>query len=237
MDALFISDLHLSPDRPDITGAFLDFLKNTATTAPSLYILGDLFEAWIGDDDPSDLAKTAINALSELSKTGTQLFIQHGNRDFLLSKRFALATGATLLPDYKVITNGTLQLLLCHGDTLCLEDIDYIKFRRLVRNPVFQWLLLHMPLTFRQNLAANWRAKSMAANSNKASNIMDVSPPEVDRLLEKHNCTIMIHGHTHRPQIHNTLNGQRYVLGDWDKTAWYISLQKQQLELHQFDIA
>jgi UDP-2,3-diacylglucosamine hydrolase len=236
MDALFISDLHLSPERPDITGAFVSFLETKAVKAKRFYILGDLFEAWIGDDDPSELARTVVNALNDLSQTETQVFVQQGNRDFLLGKRFARETGTSLLPDYEVIASGDKQFLLCHGDTLCLEDVDYIKFRRKVRNPIYSWVLAHMPLKFRQNLAANWRAKSMAANSNKSSNIMDATPSEVDRLLAHYNCSVMIHGHTHRPKIHPTSNGQRYVLGDWDKQGWYISLDKGETELVSFDI-
>ena len=236
MDALFISDLHLSDDRPDITGAFVSFLENKAITAKRFYILGDLFEAWIGDDDPSKLARTVISALNRLSQTNTKVFVQQGNRDFLLGKRFASETGATLLSDYEVITSGDKQFLLCHGDTLCLDDVDYIKFRRKVRNPIYSWVLVHMPLKFRQNLAANWRAKSMAANSNKATNIMDATPSEVDRLLAHYNCSVMIHGHTHRPKVHQHTNGVRYVLGDWDKQGWYVNLEQGETELVSFDI-
>lgn len=236
MDALFISDLHLSDDRPDITGAFVSFLETKAITAKRFYILGDLFEAWIGDDDPSELARTVISTLNRLSQTNTKVFVQQGNRDFLLGKRFASETGATLLPDYEVITSGDKQFLLCHGDTLCLDDVDYIKFRRKVRNPIYSWVLVHMPLKFRQNLAANWRAKSMAANSNKATNIMDATPSEVDRLLAHYNCSVMIHGHTHRPKVHQHTNGVRYVLGDWDKQGWYINLEQGETELVSFDI-
>jgi UDP-2,3-diacylglucosamine hydrolase len=236
MDALFISDLHLSDDRPDITGAFVSFLETEAVKAKRFYILGDLFEAWIGDDDPSELARTVVNALNDLSQTDTQVFVQQGNRDFLLGKGFARETGTSLLPDYEVIGSGDKQFLLCHGDTLCLEDVDYIKFRRKVRNPIYRWVLAHMPLKFRQNLAANWRAKSMAANSNKATNIMDATPSEVDRLLTHYDCSVMIHGHTHRPKVHQHPNGVRYVLGDWDKQGWYISLEKGEAELVSFDI-
>jgi UDP-2,3-diacylglucosamine hydrolase len=236
MDALFISDLHLSDDRPDITGAFVSFLETEAPHAERFFILGDLFEAWIGDDDPSQLARTVINALNKLSQTGTEVFVQQGNRDFLLGRRFTRQTGAILLPDYEVITSGDKKFLLCHGDTLCLEDVDYIKFRRKVRNPLYSWILAHMPLKFRQNLAANWRAKSKAANSNKASNIMDASASEVDRLLAHYNCGVMIHGHTHRPKLHQHTNGLRYVLGDWDQQGWYLRLHKGEADLISFDI-
>jgi UDP-2,3-diacylglucosamine hydrolase len=236
MDALFISDLHLSVDRPDITGAFVSFLETKAIAADHFYILGDLFEAWIGDDDPSDLARTVVKALNQLSQTNTRVYVQQGNRDFLLGKRFARETGVTLLPDYAVITSGDKRFLLCHGDTLCLDDVDYIKFRRKVRNPIYSWVLVHMPLKVRQNLAANWRAKSMAANSNKATNIMDATPSEVNRLLEHYRCNVMIHGHTHRPKVHKHTNGLRYVLGDWDKQGWSISLDKGETELVSFDI-
>jgi UDP-2,3-diacylglucosamine hydrolase len=236
MDALFISDLHLSVERPDITGAFVSFLETQAVAADHFYILGDLFEAWIGDDDPSELATTIVRALRKLSQTKTQVYVQQGNRDFLLGKRFARETGVTLLSDYQVITSGNKRFLLCHGDTLCLEDVDYIKFRRKVRNPIYSWVLVHMPLKFRQKLAANWRAKSMAANSNKATNIMDATPSEVDRLLKHYNCNVMIHGHTHRPKVHKHTNGLRYVLGDWDRQGWSISLNNGDTELVSFDI-
>jgi UDP-2,3-diacylglucosamine hydrolase len=183
--ALFISDLHLSPERPAITRAFFDFLEDKAASASALYILGDLVEAWIGDDDPSDLSRQLVRHLRQYSDAGHKLYFQHGNRDFLIGKRFAAETGANLLGDYHLLKDGSYTVLLCHGDTLCTDDHDYQRFRRRVRNPICKWLLRHLPLAKRQALAERWRGKSMEANTNKASNIMDVNAGTVKEVMDR----------------------------------------------------
>tara|TARA_R110001592_G_scaffold356455_4_gene658385 strand:+ start:10561 stop:11274 length:714 start_codon:yes stop_codon:yes gene_type:complete len=222
MTTLVISDLHLSPDRPAASRAFFDFLKNEAQQAKALYILGDLFEAWVGDDDPAPLSRDVISALKELGDSGTELYFMQGNRDFLIDKRFAHETGCTLLPDHYVAQLEGQKILLLHGDTLCIGDEQYQKFRRKARHPVFRWCLNHLPLKTRQNIAASWRSKSMKVNANKSDNIMDVTPSEVERVLEEYQVNIMIHGHTHRPNRHQHKNGERIVLGDWHHNGWYI---------------
>jgi UDP-2,3-diacylglucosamine hydrolase len=236
MTALFISDLHLSPERPAITRAFFDFLNSKAASASALYILGDLVEAWIGDDDPSDLSRHLIDHLRIYSDSGRKLYFQHGNRDFLIGKRFARETGATLLNDYHQIKDQGTSILLCHGDTLCTDDSDYQKFRRRVRNPVNKWLLRHLPLSKRQAIAERWRNKSMEANTNKASNIMDVNPEAVDQIMGQYDCDLLIHGHTHRPGTHDLGEKSRMVLGDWHAQGWYIELHQGKAELHSFTI-
>lgn len=240
MTTLFIADLHLSPDRPEVTEAFLAFLQQRAASADALYILGDLFEAWIGDDDPSPLARQVVDALYQLHHSGTRLAFQHGNRDFLVGKRFAKATGATLLSDEAVIQLNGKPVLLMHGDSLCLEDEAYQRFRHKVRNPFYKWLLSHLPLKKRLQIAARWRAGSKQANSNKPESIMDVAPLEVVRLMEHYQVDTLIHGHTHRPATHNvelaTGSGQRWVLGDWYRTAWAIEAKGSTLELHEWPI-
>ena len=226
MSTLLISDLHLSPERPAVTQAFFEFLEHQAREASALYILGDLFEAWIGDDDPSELARAVISALKTLSDRGTKLYFLHGNRDFLVNKRFAREAGCTLLPEHHVANLEGHKILLLHGDTLCIEDVDYQKFRRKARHPVFRWLLSHLPLKKRQQIARDWRTKSMAANSNKSDNIMDVTDSEVERLMTKYQVNTMIHGHTHRPNHHRHKNGERLVLGDWHHNGWFIRVAK-----------
>ena len=236
MPLLFISDLHLSPERPAISRAFLVFLQQRAAAASALYILGDLFEAWIGDDDPSDLSIEIQAALRSLSDSGVPLFIQHGNRDFLLGKRFAKNTGAILLDDEYIVEHQGYRALVMHGDSLCTDDIDYQRFRRKARNPIYRWLLAHLPLKRRQKLARDWRAKSMAANSNKASAIMDVNQDAVTRVMSQHNVDMLIHGHTHRPDRHPLAKGERIVLGDWEDFGWVLSLDDNGYSLESFAI-
>lgn len=238
MTTLFISDLHLAPERPAITKAFYEFLENEASKAEALYILGDLFEAWVGDDDPSEFLADVISKLKELSNSGTRLYFLHGNRDFLVGKRFAKATGCTLLPEHHVIDLYGEKVLLLHGDTLCTQDVDYQRFRRKVRNPIGIWLLNRIPLKKRLKIASDWRAKSMQANSNKASNIMDVTPDEVEHLLKRYGVSKMVHGHTHRPKRHSHKNGERIVLGDWEDHGWCLRAENDgSLELESFPIA
>ncbi len=240
MTTLFIADLHLSPGRPEVTEAFIAFLQQRAAGAGALYILGDLFEAWIGDDDPSALASRVTAALRELTEAGTQLAFQHGNRDFLVGKRFAEATGATLLGDEAVVQLDGRPVLLMHGDSLCLDDVAYQRFRRKVRNPAIKWLLAHLPLSKRLQIAARWRAGSKAANRNKPESIMDVTPQEVVRLMDRYRVQTLIHGHTHRPATHRVKlsagAGERWVLGDWGPEAWAIVASQGKLDLQHWPI-
>ena len=237
MSALLISDLHLSPERPAITRAFIHFLSAHAAQVDELYILGDLFEAWIGDDDPSELAKQVKQSLRQLSDRGTAVFIQHGNRDFLLGKRFMREAAARLIEDIHSLEFCGTTTLLMHGDTLCTDDIDYQRFRRKSRRPIYRWCLSHLPLRHRQKLATRWRAKSRMANSNKASAIMDVNSDEVDRVMAQYGASCLIHGHTHRPQRHQLSNGgERLVLGDWHHHGWFVRIDENELALEKFAI-
>lgn len=237
MSALLISDLHLSPQRPRVTRAFFNFLDDIATNADSLYILGDLFEAWIGDDDLSELALEVQSHLKVLAIKGVNLFFLHGNRDFLIGERFARNTGCTLLPDHYVTELAGIPTVLLHGDTLCLDDQDYQRFRRRYRHPLMLWLIKRLPLTRRQKIADNWRRKSAMANANKPENIMDVSPQAVTQLMAEHQVKLMVHGHTHRPARHQLAEGERIVLGDWHDKGWYIKADEQGIALNSFDIS
>jgi len=237
MSVLFISDLHLAPERPAVTRAFLSFLSDRASASESLYILGDLFEAWIGDDDPSAMAAEVQDALRNLSDSGVNLFIQQGNRDFLLGKRFTKRCGAVMLGDEHIIEYAGHRALAMHGDSLCTDDIDYQRFRRKARNPIYKWCLSHLPLKRRQKLATDWRAKSMAANSNKASAIMDVNAQAVATVMDNHGVEVLIHGHTHRPNRHALASGERIVLGDWHDLGWVLCLDDSGYNLESFVIS
>lgn len=236
MSILFISDLHLSPERPEITRAFLTFLQEQATTAKALYILGDLFEAWVGDDDDTPLCIEVQSALKKLTSSGVDLFIQHGNRDFLIGRKFIANTGAFLLADEHIIEHYNHTALVMHGDTLCTDDVDYQRFRRKARHPLYKWALGLLPLKRRQRLARDWRAKSAAANKNKPSEIMDVNGDAVDRVMKKHGINVLIHGHTHRPNRHPVNYGERIVLGDWEAKGWLLTLDKSGYQLDSFSI-
>lgn len=221
----FIADLHLAQNRPDITACFLRFLKNEAIKAQSLYILGDLFEAWIGDDDDSAYIATIAKALRTLSSFGTDIYFIHGNRDFLLGKRFAQKSAMTLLPEIDLIDLYGRNVVIMHGDTLCTKDVAYQKFRKKSRSWWWQTAVKSLPLFFRKKMAANYRKKSTEATAMKSQDIMDVTESEVVNCLESYQSQLLIHGHTHRPAIHHlTANGnsaQRIVLGDWyEQGAW-----------------
>ena len=237
MAILFISDLHLSPERPVVTRAFLRFLDKQASTAEALFILGDLFEVWVGDDDSCPTGIEVQNGIRQIVNKGVAVFIQHGNRDFLIGKRFARDTGATMLADEHLVEYRDQTALLMHGDTLCTDDVDYIRFRQKIRHPISKFCLQLLPLKYRQKLANKMRAKSKAANANKPSEIMDVNSDAVDRVMSKHQVKTLIHGHTHRPARHAVANGERIVLGDWHDQGWYIVWDNSDLQLKHFDIA
>ena len=219
MVTLFISDLHLEPTRPAITALFLDFLERRAQQAQALYILGDLFEAWIGDDDDAELGRTVTAALRALTDAGVPAYFLHGNRDFLLGERFAAVSGVQLLPESAVIELAGEPTLLLHGDTLCIDDEEYQAFRAQVRHPAWQAQILALPLAQRRVLAGQLRETSRQAGQQKAADITDVSLAEVERVMRAQGVQRLIHGHTHRPAIHDwRLEGQparRAVLGDW----------------------
>ncbi len=235
MSTLFISDLHLHETRPQITRAFFHFLDTQATTAERLYILGDFFDAWIGDDDDNALNAEVASELKNLSNAGTQIFLMHGNRDFLLGEVFATQAGAQLIPEGTVIDLYGCPTLLLHGDDLCIDDKDYIAFRQQVRSPQWQQQILAQPLAARRALAAQLREKSQAMNSLKAEDIMDVAQAEVIAVMERAGVTRLIHGHTHRPAVHklqvNHKAAERIVLGDWHDRGWVITANENKTDL------
>lgn len=216
---LFVSDLHLDPQRPGITELFLDFLGTQGRHADALYILGDLFEAWIGDDDDTPLARSVSRGLHACTKSATEVFLMHGNRDFLLGQAFASACGASLIADpERVDLYGTPSLLM-HGDLLCTADAEYLSYRRKVRAPGWQQEFLARPLDERQRFALDMRATSRQHNQGKPEAIMDVNPAAVLGIMAEYGVSQLIHGHTHRPGVHDlTVAGRparRMVLGDW----------------------
>ncbi len=228
--SLFISDLHLCDTRPHITQAFIAFLQNTAIKAEALYILGDLFEYWPGDDAINiGFHQATIQALKNLSLQGVNTFLMHGNRDFLLGERFAEAANISLLPDPAIFNLYGQAVLLSHGDALCIDDVDYQQFRTQVRSPEWQSQFLNQDLNSRIAYIADLRAKSAQEKSHKSMSIMDVNAHAVATLLrEYHYPPLFIHGHTHRPHQHMiALDGhdcQRWVLGDWYEQGSYLML-------------
>lgn len=238
MATLFIGDLHLSEQEPAITAGFLRFLREEAAQADALYILGDLFDAWIGDDDPQPLHHTVAAALLALHQQGVPCYFVHGNRDFLLGKRFARQSGMTLLPEENRIALYGREYLVLHGDTLCTDDAAYQRFRRRVHNPLIQRLFLWLPLKLRLRIAARMRSASQQANQIKSFDIMDVNPQQVADRLRHFQVNSMIHGHTHRPAIHTlTIDGesaQRAVLGAWHEEGSFIKVTPDGISLRAF---
>jgi len=229
VSTLFISDLHLEESRPDITEAFLGFLDEKARSADVLYILGDFFESWIGDDEHTPLQLQIATALRTLSDDGMEIFLMHGNRDFLIGEDFCERAGATLLNDPALVNLYGTRTLLMHGDSLCTADEEYQKFRASMRNPQWQQMILQRPLADRQQMARQLREISMAKNQGKAEAIMDVTPEAVVKEMQHHGVTRLIHGHTHRPAEHAlTVNGiaaKRIVLGDWHENVWWLEVK------------
>jgi UDP-2,3-diacylglucosamine hydrolase len=236
---LLISDLHLEEQRPDITRAFLDLLDGRARDAESLYILGDFFEAWIGDDAMSPFQLSICKALRDLSDSGTKIFLMHGNRDFMIGRAFCKAAGCTLLADPSVVQLNGEPVLLMHGDSLCTRDEAYMRMRRYLRNPVTLFVLRHLPLSTRHKLARKLRNESRAQTRMKANDIVDVTPEEVPRIMAQYGVHTLIHGHTHRPAIHKLQvddeAGKRIVLGDWDRQGWALQVDEQGFQLAAFD--
>jgi UDP-2,3-diacylglucosamine hydrolase len=235
---LFIADLHLQTEEPAITAGFLRFLQGEARSADALYILGDLFEAWIGDDDPNPLHREIAAAIKALVDSGVPCFFIHGNRDFLIGKRFARESGMMLLPEEQVLDLYGRQVLIMHGDTLCTDDTGYLAFRAKVHTPWIQTLFLALPLFIRNRIAAKMRAGSKAANSSKSLSIMDVNPQAVIEVMEKHRVQWLIHGHTHRPDVHTlSANGEpahRVVLGAWHTEGSMVKVTPNGIELIPF---
>lgn len=224
MTTLFVSDLHLDPTRPQATRLFLDFLAGEARETAALYILGDLFEAWVGDDDPSGVGSTVAGGLRALSASGVAVHFQRGNRDFLLGNGYARRAGITILPDPAVVLLHGNPVLLTHGDLLCSDDTTYQQFRAQTRDPGWQARFLAQPLEARIAFAAQARAASQARqgelrDAGTMETITDVAATTVDEYFTRYGVDTMIHGHTHRPAIHaldvDGRERRRIVLGDW----------------------
>lgn len=225
----FIADLHLSENRPHLTHLFCDFMQQLAPQAEALYILGDLFDFWIGDDEESALIHTVQQQIHALSAQGVKCYFQHGNRDFLIGKRFAAACGMTLLPTYQRITLYGESVLLCHGDTLCIDDVAYQQYRKKVHQKWRQWLFLHLPLKVRLKIAEKIRTRSKADKKRKSEEIMDVNPDFVLQTFAQFGVKKIIHGHTHRQHIHHIPpHFTRIVLGDWGDAASILEVNEQQ---------
>lgn len=237
---LFISDLHLDADRPDVTQAFLRFLDDRAVHAQALYILGDLFEVWIGDDGMDSYQHQIAQALSRLAQKGTHVFLMHGNRDFMLGKTFCQEAQCQLLSDPSLIHIQGSPVLLMHGDTLCTQDRSYQRKRWKLRNPISRWLLGHLPLSVRHTLAQKLRAASQRYTQEQPTALTDVTHEAVCQIMRRYQVQTLIHGHTHRPAVHslevNNTPAQRWVLGDWDKQAWVLIADQDDIRLESFPL-
>jgi UDP-2,3-diacylglucosamine hydrolase len=240
LSTLFISDLHLCAGRPHSKHSFLGFLEREARDAHALYILGDLFEYWVGDDDLADpFNATVVTALSKLAGSGVPVYLMHGNRDFVIGDAFARASGATLLPDPTVLSLYGQQTLLMHGDTLCTLDEDYQAFRREVRSESWISSLMQQPLAKRKTAIEALRRKSEQEKRVKPDEVMDVAPAEVEVTLRRYGYPRLIHGHTHRPARHlHVVDGhvcERWVLADWYQGASYLACDESSCRAVQLD--
>ncbi len=219
MTTLFVSDLHLAAERPAQLELFARFVAAARERASALYILGDLFEVWIGDDDDTPPHPRIRALLRSVSDAGVALHVAHGNRDFLFGARFEDDTGARLLPDWAVVELPGARALVTHGDLLCTRDVKYQRFRRVVRNPVVRHAFLAAPLAWRKRIARGTQTGTRASAARKAEHIMDVDPATVRSVMAAHDVSLLIHGHTHRPDVHAfDVDGRacrRIVLGDW----------------------
>ncbi len=230
-DWIFISDLHLAPERPQIIDLFVRFVSEVAVKADTLYILGDFVEYWIGDDDKAEGLKAAFSAFDQLKEAGTHVFMMHGNRDFLIGSDLAARCHFQLIEDPLPVQIQNRPALLMHGDTLCTDDIDYQKFRAMVRNKDWQSDFLSKSLEEREQIALSFREKSNLATADKSPDIMDVNQDAVINTIKQHNVSTLIHGHTHRPAIHEfKVDGnpvKRIVLGDWYETGSYLRVAEE----------
>lgn len=230
---LFISDLHLDPAQPAITNAFLYFLEHIAPDADALYILGDFFESYVGDDDKNDFVKLITRALSRAAESGLSIFFMHGNRDFLVGPDFLKSAGMTFLKDPTVITLYNQKILLLHGDSLCIDDKAHQRFRKITGNKIIQTIFFALPLSLRLKMTKKIRTESKKSNQMKPKEIMDVNETAVKQTLKKYTVTKMIHGHTHRPQ----LSENRIVLDAWHDHGNYLQIdQDGKIELINFPL-
>lgn len=227
---LFISDLHLQENNSAMAEQFTALLNNCNQSINAIYILGDLFEAWIGDDDNASFSRSITQAIRQTTARGLPIYFMTGNRDFLIGKRFFKETGCIELPDEHVINLAGKQILLMHGDTLCIDDVAYMKARKLGHNKLMQWLYLSLPISLRKRIADKLRMKSMRHTTSATQEIMDVNSNEVAKKIQQHHADYLIHGHTHRPATHElTVSGKkvyRIVLGAWHENAHILVLDE-----------
>ncbi|MBD63169.1 MAG: UDP-2,3-diacylglucosamine diphosphatase [Gammaproteobacteria bacterium] len=233
----FISDLHLSENTPTITEGFYKFLETASSEFTHLYILGDLFESWIGDDNESEFSTGVMKQINQATNHGLEIFFIHGNRDFLCGEKFAKLSNLTLLSDPFFLDCFDLKIALSHGDDFCTMDFDYIEFKKKVRSQAWQKEFLQKPLFERQKIATSMRDASLNSNSKKDLAIMDVTPSAIEEFFSKYKPDLLIHGHTHRPNTHQTNSGARVVLGDWHETGWCFIIDNQRKELREFKLS
>lgn len=231
MTTLFISDLHLEAHQPDIGEQFLAFLEGEARDAEALYILGDLFEVWLGDDDPNPYYQQMKTGLRKLADTGVPIYFMHGNRDFTIGEQFCEETGVSLLNDPTVVNLYGRDVLLCHGDSLCTDDVQYQQIRTMTRDPAWQAMMLSKSIEERIAFAVQAREESIARGDSISDEIMDVNADAVMAALREHNVDIMLHGHTHRPAVHDIdmedQRATRIVLGDWYEQGSIVRWNKE----------
>jgi UDP-2,3-diacylglucosamine hydrolase len=232
---LLISDLHLDPAAPGIARQFFDFLEREGRDARALYILGDLFEAWLGDDDPEPASRATVSALRRVTDAGVPGYFMHGNRDFLVGRRFADETGFKLLADGAVVELHGERVLLMHGDVLCTADTSYQRLRRILRHPVVDFTMRRLPLATRRRLGRKLREGSQTHTGSTAAEIMDVTPSAVVETMRAANVRTLVHGHTHRPAIHrfeiDDEPARRIVLGDWYSQGSVLEWRDDGIEL------
>ena len=231
MSIFFISDLHLEQNKPHLTKAFENFINSKVNSHDELFILGDFFEQWIGDDNEDNFIKGIKNILKLKTAEGLKIYFMHGNRDFLIGDKFCKEVGAKLLKDPFIFNLNEKKIMLMHGDSLCTDDKDYQEFRNLVRNKDWQKDFLSKDLKERKEVAKSLREISSLENKTKEEAIMDVNQDEVLRIIENHSIDVLIHGHTHRPYIHDENGVPRMVLGDWGDFLWFIESSKGDLNL------
>jgi len=240
MTTLFISDLHLSPSDPSRIQLAVDFLKNETESIDALYILGDLFNTWLGDDIVPSEFNPFVEQLQRLHNEGVKTYLMVGNRDFIVGAKFAKHAGCELLADHCVIDLYGIKTLLLHGDTLCIDDESYQRYRKWVRTRLFKWCFNHLSARYRQGISDKIKQKSQAKKQSKSAMIMDVNRQEVDSIMKKFDVHQLIHGHTHRPAIHqfekDGITNKRIVLGDWESQVSVLKVDSQQLELIDYRI-
>ncbi len=239
MTTIFLSDIHVSNEHPEISKQLKEFLLKEESKTNAIYVLGDLFEYWLGDDDPNPLFKEIKQIFKKLSDKNISIFFIHGNRDFLIGESFAKETGCQILHDPYVIDLFGEKVLLSHGDIFCTDDKEYQLFRNQTRDPAWKESILSKSLSFREEFAKQARLESSKHTSSKKNEIMDVNKDEILKMYEKYNVDIIIHGHTHRPAIHdvffNEKNYKRIVLGDWYEQGSILRFNEKGFELIQLE--